>query len=219
MIGLNHGYTVNELRKIVEEALEKNKDGQEKTVKIMLSGGISKFVYQTSDPTLIVLIDLLKLKPQEIYENGIKVNSVKYERYIPESKSTNYIEAVRQTQIGRKSGAYEPIFYSDNQVYEGSNSNIFAIKNGKIYTPKSNIYLGITREVLLKDLNYKLNIIERDFSFHFLLGADEVFIASSGKEIVPVVKIDANIISNGQVGKITKGVMNEFKNYVNSDKW
>ena len=174
---------------------------------------------QVNEATLIVMVDLLKLKPSEIYENGIKVNLVRYERYIPEAKSTNYIEGVKQTQAGRQLGAYEPVFYSDNQVYESSNGNIFVVKNGKIFTPSSHIYLGIIRAVLLNDLKNKLNIIEKDFELSFLLDADEVFIASSGKEVVPVIKVDEHEIGNGKIGEITKIVMKEFKELVNSDKW
>ena len=142
---------------------------------------------------------------------------MKYERYIPESKHTNYIEAVKQTQVGKQYGAYEPIFYSDKQVHEGSNSNIFVVKDSQIYTPKNNIYLGIVRNVLLNDL--ELDIIEKDFDFKFLLDADEVFIVSSGKEVVPVVKVDDHIIGNGKIGEIVKMVINKFKEFVNSNKW
>ena len=218
LINLKHNYTVHQLQKIVEETLDINKDGNEKTIKIILSGGVSDFVYQTSKPTLIILVDLLKLKPKEIYKKGIKMNAIKFKRYIPESKNTNYIEAVKQNQYGRQNGSYEPVFYSDKQVYEGSNSNIFVVKDTKIYTPKSNIYIGITRDVLLFDLKSKLNILEKNFNFKFLLKADEVFITGSVKEVVPVVKIDENIIKNGKIGPITIKVMKEFEKYVNLNK-
>lgn len=217
LIGLKHSYTHNQLVEIVENAIKENHDGEDKTVKIMISGGPSNFVYQIAEPTLIVLVDLLKLKKPEIYEKGIKMNSVKFTRYIPESKTTNYIEAVRQTQIGREQDAYEPVFYSDKQVFEGSNSNIFTVKDGIIYTPKSNVYLGITREVLLRDLKDKLNIVEQDFNFDFLLNADEVFIASAGKEVVPVVRIDENVIADGKIGKHTKLAMDSFRDYVSAN--
>lgn len=217
LIGLKHSYNHNQLVEIVENAIKENHDGEDKTVKIMISGGPSNFVYQVAEPTLIVLVDLLKLKNAEIYEKGIKMNSVKFTRYIPESKTTNYIEAVRQTQIGREQDAYEPVFYSDEQVYEGSNSNIFAVKYGIIYTPKNNVYLGITRGVLIKDLKEKLGIVEKDFTFDFLLRADEAFIASSGKEVVPIVKIDENIINDGNIGPRTMSAMKEFRDFVSAN--
>mgnify|MGYP001578418065 CR=1 FL=1 len=213
LIDLKHNYSLEDLTKIVEEALDKNNDGNEKTVKIILSGGISNFMYQSGKPTLIVMVDSLKLKDKKIYEDGVKVNLVKFVRYIPEAKSTNYIEEVRRAQADMGNGAYERVYFSDKQVHEGATSNIFAIKNKKIYTPKNNILFGITRGVLLKDLNSKLHIVEKDFDLKFLINADEVFITSSGKKIVPVVKVDKNIIGNGRVGEITKQVMKNFEEF------
>ena len=216
LINLEHVYDLDKLTKIVNETFDRNNDGKEKTFKIMLSGGVSDFMYQSAEATLIIIVDLSKPRKAEIYTEGVKVNLVKFTRYIPEAKSTNYIEGVRQTKIGIKNGAFEPVFYSDKQVYEGSNSNIFAIKNNKIYTPKNDVYLGILRGVLLEDLKDKLKIIEKDFDLDFLLNADEVFITGSGKEIVPVVKADDYIIGDGKVGEITKLVIKEFREFLKS---
>ena len=58
-----------------------------------------------------------------------------------------------------------------------------------------------------------MDVIEKDYKLSFLLSADEVFVTSSGKEIMPVVKADENIIGDGKVGKITKFVMKEFKEF------
>ncbi len=215
LINLKHNYKLEQLIKIVQETLDKNNDGNEKAIKIILSGGISNFIYQSSKATLIVIIDLLKFKKQETYEKGIKVNLVKFSRYIPEAKITNYIEAVRQHQVGIQNDIYEFIYYSDKQVHEGSTSNIFVVKNGKIYTPKNNVLFGITRGILLNDLKDKLHIIKKDFDLSFLLNADEVFITSSGKKVVPVVKVDENIIRKGKIGEITKQAMKNFEEFVN----
>jgi len=219
LMTIKHEYNLEQLTKIIEETLDKNNDGNEKTIKIILSGGVSNYMYQSGMATLVVIVDLLKLKEQEIYETGIKVNLAKFERYIPEAKSTNYIEGVIQTQKGIQGGAYEPLYYTDKQVYEGANSNIFVVKNGEIYTPQNNILYGVTRGVLIHDLKNNLQVIEEDFDLNFLLNSDEVFITSSGKEVVPVVKVDEKIIGNGRVGEITKLALREFREFVNIGQW
>lgn len=172
-----------------------------------------------SRPTLIVIIDPFKPKKPEIYVDGIKMNLVKFMRYKPGAKNTNYIEGIIQTERGGRDECYEPLYYGDFQVYEGSNSNIFAVKEKKIYTPKSNVFCGGTRGVLVGDLKNELHVIEQDFDLPFLLDADEAFICSSGKEIVGVVKLDNHIIGNGKVGEITKLVHRIFRDYVDSGKW
>ncbi len=216
LINLKHEYSLEGLINIVEETLHLNKDGNEKTIKIILTGGVSNYMYPTSGTTLIVIIDLLKLKNEEVYEKGIKINSVKFERYLPESKTTNYIEGVKQTQIGMESGAYEPLYYTDEQVCEGSNSNVFVVKNKKLFTPKNGILFGITRNTIIDELKDSFEIVEENFTLDFLLNADEVFFTSSGKEIVPVVKVDDFIIGTGNVGQICKLVLEKFRNFANT---
>ena len=218
-INLDHNYTLEQLIEIVQNTLDKNNDGKEKQIKVMLSGGISRSMYQEAEPTLIVIIDVFRPKKSEIYENGIKLNLAKFSRYKPESKNTNYIEGVIQIKKGRGDGFYEPLYYSNEQVYESSNSNIFAVKNKQIYTPKNNIFCGGTRGILVNDLKDRLHIIEENFDLEFLLNADEAFICSSGKEVVSVVQIGEHMIGNGNIGEIAKLVLKEFREYVSSNKW
>jgi len=126
---------------------------------------------------------------------------------------------VRQAQIAVGRGYFEPLFYSTNQVYESSNSNIFAVKNKIMYTPKKNIYRGVMRGVLINDLKRKLKIIQKNITLSFLLRADEVFITGSGKEIVPVVNIGKRAIGDGCVGEITMLAMRELRRFVTSNDW
>ena len=219
LINLKHDYNSEKLTVIIKKTLRVNNDGNEKTLKIMLSGGISDTMQQLLKASLIIIIDPLKQRKAEIYTKGVKINMIKFTRYLPRAKSTDYIEGVKQTQIGKKKGFFEPLYYSDKQVYECSNSNIFIVKNKKIYTPKDNVYPGILRGVLIYNLKNKLKIKEKNFNIKSLLNADEVFITGSGKEIVPVIKIDKHIIGNGKVGEITKFTIKTLNEFKNSKVW
>ncbi len=214
LIGLEHSYNFEQIKEIVFQLLKLNDDGNEKILKIYLSGGVSDSMSQNSEPTFILIIDVYKPKQQGYYETGVNMGLAKFVRYMPKAKSTNYIEGIRVLKQKKILNIYETIYYSEEQVYEGSNCNIFAVKNGEIYTPKDNILLGITREVLIVDLKDKINIKEFNFNLDFLLSADEVFITSCGKGVIPVVKIEDNIIGSGEVGRITKQVMKEFIEFV-----
>jgi branched-subunit amino acid aminotransferase/4-amino-4-deoxychorismate lyase len=122
-------------------------------------------------------------------------------------------------QQAKKVGAVEPIYYSDAQVFEGSNSNIFAVINGKLSTPASNILKGITRGVLLKILKLNIPLEEKDFTLQEFLTATEAFLTGSGKEITPITAIDGKPLGSGEVGPITKEVMRQFREYTSSDLW
>jgi len=214
LINLRHDYNLNQLVRIVQTTFEKNKHIKgEKTARIFLSGGISKSLHQSSKATLVVVVDPFKPRKREIYKNGIKAGLVNFVRYIPKAKTTNYLEAIRKIQDDAQNDKYELFYYTNKQVYEGLTSSVFVVKDGKIYTPKNNVLLGTTRGVLLRDLRRELHVIEKDFNLNFLLNADEIFIASSGKGIVPVVEVEGNSIGDSCVGKITRMVMKTFKSF------
>lgn len=218
-INLNIPWTKKQVGKWVMETLDKNKSSSEKSIKIIVSGGNSDTMLPGKSPTIIIIIDPKHEYPRENYEKGTGIITVKFQRYIPQAKTNNYIEGMKQTQKAKKIGAEEPLYYDDKQVFEGSNSNIFAVIENKLLTPKSNILSGITREVLLKILKLDIPVEVCDFPMEKLLKAKEVFYTGSGKEVTPVTKVDGKIIGNGTVGKITKEVMKQFREYTLSGKW
>lgn len=219
LIGLQMPWGKEQVQKWILETLEANKTDEEKFIKIIVSGGVSNTMLPSENPTIMILIDPAVQYPKERYEKGVGVVAVKHERYNPAAKSNNYIEGVKQTQRAKTIGAVEPVYYSDTQVFEGSNSNVFAVINDKLLTPKTNILAGITRAVLLEVLKLNIPIEVGDFTLNELLSANEAFLTASGKEITPITSIDGEPIGNGEVGTITKEVMNQFKEYTLSNLW
>lgn len=219
LIGLKIPYSKEQVQRWVLETLEANNTDEEKFVKIFVSGGISNTMLPSENPTIAILIDPATQYPKEQYEKGIGVITIKHERYNPAAKSNNYIEGVKQTQKAQTIGASEPIYYSDTQVLEGSNSNIFAVINGKLLTPKSTILEGITRSVLLEILKLNIPIEVKDFTLDDLFHADEAFLTGSGKEITPITSIDGKPLGNSNVGTITKEAISQFREYTSSDLW
>jgi branched-subunit amino acid aminotransferase/4-amino-4-deoxychorismate lyase len=217
LIGLLIPWDKEQVQKWVIETLEANKSTEEKFIRIIISGGVSGTMLPSENPTIVILVDPAVEYPQEYYEKGIGVIAVPHTRYTPAAKSNNYIEGVKQTQIAKKSGAVEPVYYSEEQVFEGSNSNIFAVIDGKLLTPASHILEGVTRGVLLKILQLDMPVEARDFTLDELLGASEVFLTGSGKEVTPVTRIDGQPVGDGVVGLVTQEVMRQYKEYAFSD--
>lgn len=218
-INLKIPWSKEQVSQWVNDTLVQNVSGEEKTIKIIISGGISNTMVPSGTPTIIIIVDPKHEYPKENYETGIGAITVKHKRYTPGAKTNNYIEGIKQAQLAQKIGAVEPIYFDDHQVFEGSNSNIFAVLNNTLVTPKSNILPGITRETLLEILKLDIPIKEMDFTLAELLGAREVFLTGSGKEVYPVTRIDGKKVGNGRVGSITKKVMVQFKKYTLSKEW
>lgn len=208
-----------EIKNRVQETLEKNTSDEEKYIKIIISGGVSRSIFPGSDPSIVIIIDSAEPHDDLLYKKGATVLTKKYERTTPDAKSTNYTEGVRQLMEAKKTGATECIYYGDLQVFEGVKSNVFALIDGKLLTPKSNVLSGVTREVLLDILDLHVPVLAQDFTLSDLRGASEIFITGSATEILPITSIGRSPVGDGEVGLNTKESMRQFQKYTASDLW
>jgi len=120
-------------------------------------------------------------------------------------KSTALLGNVLHHQQGVAAGYQETILFNEQaELTEGSSCNAFIVKNGVISTPPLDhqILPGITRLLLLQILraHSTLTIEERVIHKAEVLSADEVWLTSSSKELMPVVAIDGVPVGTGQVG-------------------
>lgn len=169
---------------------------------------------------VIFILNKFKEYNKEFYEKGIKMAIVSIRRNHPSSlnpniKSGNYLNNILAIKEARKKGAMDAIMLNHKgYVAESTTSNIFIVKNGVLFTPdlRAGILNGITRSIVIKlaRLN-KIPIKIKNFTKHKLINADECFITSTTKEIMPVTICDNLPIGNGKVGIITKKLMNLFK--------
>ncbi|WP_226673614.1 D-amino-acid transaminase [Rossellomorea aquimaris] len=141
-------------------------------------------------------------------EDGVTAKLVEDIRWLRcDIKSLNLLGNLLAKQEAASEGHFEAILHRGDTVTEGSSSNAFMVKDGVIYThPATNLILnGITRRVI-EDLCRKNGITfqEETFSVPELLAADEVFIASTTSEVMPVTGIDGKVIGEGKPGAVTK---------------
>lgn len=214
-IGLTLQHSNEEICNIVVQTIEKNPHHNESNVRIVYTGGISPDgVTPQGNGILMVMVTPKFELPQWWYTKGAKIITVDIERFIPTSKSTNYLSAVFAQQKAHKTGAVEAIYRDrENRLLEGTTTNLFCFKGNKLITPPDDILPGITRNVVM-DLtkeHYELEL--RHINADELKEMDEVFITASNKEIVPVIQVDDLIIGNGKPGNKTCLVMELFKNY------
>jgi branched-chain amino acid aminotransferase len=213
LMDLKVPWSKDQISQWILDTLDQNDSKSEKFIKIIISGGISNSLLPENKPTIVILVDLAVVYPEKNYTQGVKAVAVNFKRDTPNAKSNNYIQAVRQIQKFNVKDIFEPIYYNEKQVFEGSNSNVFAVVNGELLTPKTDILIGITRTVLLDILKLDCPVKVKDFTLPDLLVASEVFLSASGKGVTPIVEIDGQKIGTGQVGPITQEVMRQYKEY------
>ena len=98
-------------------------------------------------------------------------------------------------------------------------SNVFMLKNKTLFThPIDNhILSGITRDLVIESASScNISIKEVAFSIKDMLSADELWISSSTREIMPIVKVDNNLINNGNVGTTWECVYDNYQKLKNA---
>ena len=122
-------------------------------------------------------------------------------------KSIALLGNVMHFQQSHEKGDGEVILYNDNdELTECGACNAFVVKDGVVATPPldSQILPGITRALALKVLREdgSIPVEERVITMDEVRNADEIWIASSSKELAPVIKLDGNRVGDGKVGKV-----------------
>lgn len=214
-IGLTLQHTNAEICDIVQQTIEKNTHHDEANIRIVYTGGISPDgVTPQGNGKLMVMVTPKFMLPDWWYADGAAVITVAMERFIPESKSTNYLSAVFAQQEAHKKGAIEAIYVDrENRVLEGTTTNFFAFKGNTLITPPDAILPGITRSVVLDLIKDKFTLEMRHIDMEELKEMDEIFITASNKEIVPIIKINDMVVADGKPGRKSRQVMELFKAY------
>jgi D-alanine transaminase len=119
-------------------------------------------------------------------------------------------------QLAQDAGAQEALLIRDNYLTEGSASNAYAVIDGVVFTaPKDEKVLpGITRDLIIElAAQADMPLHERAVSESALRNADEIWISSSTKEVVPVTLLDGEIVGSGKPGPIWQQMHALFQQY------
>lgn len=196
--------------------------------------------YACPEPGIICIADQISLYPPEMYEKGMTVciaarPRVPIKCLDPRVKSLNYLNNIMAKCEAIDRGLLEAVMLNtDGYVSECTGDNIFAIKDGVLFTPPSDagILEGITRRFIIDTVapacGYRVE--ERLFKPIELIEADEVFLTGSAAEMIAVTAVIAQDPAGHDVehvigrdksvkaeGPITKQLRTKFREIVTSD--
>ncbi len=148
---------------------------------------------------------LMRLAPDTLAQGlaAVTLDDIRWLRC--EIKSIALLGNVLAQQHALEHGATETIQVRDGLVSEGASTNVFVVRNGAIATPIADhrILAGITRAVVIRlACEHGLPLAERDVSRSELESADEIWIASTTKEVAPVTRLDGRPVGDGQPGPV-----------------
>jgi branched-chain amino acid aminotransferase len=238
MINLTVPFTDAELLARIEETAGVFDEAQgaaggaaEMYIRVLLTRGVGQMTYDPAAcpvPTLVIIIKPQVDPPAHAYEKGVRVILVPVVRNHPFSinpliKSNNLLNNALASQFAARQGGFEAIMRNyRSEISECSQSNLFVVKAGEVLTPpiEAGLLAGITRAFVF-GVGTACGVTVRETTLHDadLFGADEMFLTSTTREIVPIVTVSDSQIGDGTPGPVTKRLLAEFRRQVAAMKW
>jgi branched-chain amino acid aminotransferase len=197
--------------------------GREAYLRILVTRGVGELTYDPAacaEPSIVVIAKEQVDPPRSAYEDGVRVALVGIVRNHPDSvnpliKSNNLLNNALAMQEAFKTGAFEGIMRNyRGELAECTTANLFIVKHGVALTPPldAGLLAGITREFVF-EVGATAGIAVREQVLHDsdLLGADEAFLTSTTRELVPIVRVDDMTIGTGRPGSVTKALLDAYR--------
>jgi branched-chain amino acid aminotransferase len=196
---------------------------REAYIRILITRGIGDLTYDpaaTPEPSTVVIVKEHVDLPEDVQARGVTASLVPVVRNHPGSvnpliKSNNLLNSALAMQEAVRRGAFEGIMRNyRGELAECSTSNIFVVKHGAALTPPLDAGLlpGITREFLFEvGADAGIPVREQALRDDDLFGADEAFLTSTTREILPIVAVDERTIGSGTPGPVTCALLAAFR--------
>jgi branched-chain amino acid aminotransferase len=211
-----------------DSAQGKPAGGGEAYLRLLVTRGVGDLTYDpaaTPEPSFVVIVKPFVDPEPVIYDAGVKVVLVEVVRNHPGTvnpliKSNNLLNSALAMQEAVKRGAFEGLMRNyRGELAEFSTANIFVVKDGAALTPplEAGLLPGITREFLFEvGADAGIPVREQVLLDPDLFGADEAFLTSTTREIVPIVGVDDRTIGSGRPGPVTKALLQKFREMAQS---
>lgn len=172
---------------------------------------------ESISPTIFLMSTPLPVTPPDIHHQGACIITREDSRWAHcNVKAITLLANILLRQQAIDTGCSETLLIRDGYVIEGAASNIFIIKDGVIQTPPKGPLLlpGITRDLILEiATNNKIPTEEVDIPVEALHTADEIWMSSSTKEVLPVTQLDSRPVGDGKPGQAWKKMVRLYAEY------
>jgi len=217
-ISIKNPHTKNEWKDLINKIISFDSNNQNQAIYLQISRGSDenrKHTYGELKPTVYIQSSAINPREKSTLLNGLSAITREDIRWLKSNtKATSLLANTLYAQEAKNNDAEETILYRDGIVTEASSSNVFIVKSNCIYThPKGpNILPGITREKVIECAKINnITVNESSFTKEQLMDADEVWISSSTREIIPITIIDGIQISDGFAGPIWSDVYDQYQ--------
>lgn len=195
----------------------------ERSVRIVMTRGSGDLGLDPStavEPTAVLIVHPLAGPPAAAYRDGVAACIVRSARAAPtaadpSAKTGLHLPHVLAVREARLQGAHEALLTDGfGQVTEGASSNLFEVRGGRVLTPPlgAGILEGVTRGVVLRlARELAFTVDETALRVEDLESAEELFITSTAREILPVTSLGGRPVGDGRVGRTTRRLHEAFR--------
>ena len=222
-VGIRDPYTREQWRGFIAGVIERQAF-EDQAVYFQVTRGVAKRDHAFPKqyvPTVFMMSNPLVPPPAALVEQGAAAISAPDNRWLRcDIKSISLIGNVLLRQLSAEAEAVETILFRQGKLTEASASNVFIVKRGTIQSPpKTELILpGITYDVVVELARANALPLElRDISEAEVRAADEIWVTSSSKEVLAVVRLDNAAVGDGRPGPVFRrmyGLYQEFKRKV-----
>lgn len=172
--------------------------------------------------TLLVTAGPMTPYPKAFYETGatVVVSDIRTNETDPVvyHKTTNYLRNLLALQDAHRARAAEALMFNARRhLAEGTISNVFLVREGRLLTPPvdEGLLAGITRQAVL-ELAAEVGIPaeQRALTIQDVLDAEEVFLTNSIMEVMPVVRVEQHEVGQGKPGPVTLRLAETYRDLV-----
>lgn len=195
------------------------------TLRLMLTRGEGAGVDAPPDavPTRVIVASTLPSLSPSLYDDGVRVVTVSVPwtaagegtLHLRAIKSLGYGVSVMARREARARGVDEALLVgADGVVFEAAAANVFAVHDGALHTPPvaDGVLPGITRQFVIDRARARgVTVRDARMTTTDLWTADEVFLTSSVRGVVPVVHIDDHEVADARPGPVTRAVLADYR--------
>lgn len=225
IIMLEIPYSKAELAEYVLETVARNDFLENGYIRLVATRGIGDLgldPFLCKRGQIVIIVDKIKLYPEDLYINGLSVITSTTRRNLtealpPQVKSLNYLNNILAKIEAVKANVREAIMLSSQGfVSECTGDNIFIVNKGKLMTPGvfHGALDGITKRAVM-DLaqNQGIEVEEATISLPDVYTADECFLTGTAAGVIPVVEVDLRSIGDGKPGPISTQLKNIYDDW------
>jgi branched-chain amino acid aminotransferase len=217
--GIQPFFSETEVRRLLGEIRQRSGHAELRANFVVTPGEHTTGVFGAGTPTWVIIARDVHAAPDAWYANGVSAVTFEATRHLPTLKTTNYLVGKTGLALAEKAGAHEAFYVSpEGYVTEGVTSNVLVVQGKRVMTPVADCLPGITKGGIRPLAEaagltwYECNLTRDD-----LYTADEVWITSAVRELLPIVTVDGKHIHDGKVGPWAKRLRHDYRALCISD--